>query len=162
MLVAVSSSVIAAPVGGLVSEKPTGAIGCRVEPGVHPLTRAPLEDGVLLSRVEGGQHPSGSSAKEATWEEEDRCHDGGPQSQGMGGCCGFSHERSLDLHLDELSYASRNGDSNCLSSAAESNNGWMELEVTVDSGTCDTVMPISSCDFKILPSYASRNDMEYA
>ena len=37
----------------------------------------------------------------------------------------------------------------------------MELEVTVDSGACDTVMPISSCDFKILPSYASTHGIEY-
>ena len=31
----------------------------------------------------------------------------------------------------------------------------------VDSGACDTVMPVSSCSFKVLPSYQSQNEMEY-
>ena len=34
--------------------------------------------------------------------------------------------------------------------------------MTVDSGACDTVMPVSSlCSFKMLPSYQSLNEMEY-
>ena len=35
------------------------------------------------------------------------------------------------------------------------------MDVTVDSGACDTVMPVSSCSFKVLPSYQSRHEMEY-
>ena len=35
------------------------------------------------------------------------------------------------------------------------------MEVAVDSGACDTVMPLSICDFQILPSYQSRNKMAY-
>ena len=133
--------------GGLVSEKPTGAIGGRVEPGVPCSVRAPLEDGILLSRVEGGQHPR-YDGPDATPRSEDEC--------AKVGCCSFDSSRSFDLHLDELNYSSKGGD-NSLSSAAESDGGWIELEVTVDSGACDTVMPISSCNFKILPSYQSKN-----
>ena len=33
--------------------------------------------------------------------------------------------------------------------------------MTVDSGACDTVMPVSSCSFKVFPSYQSRYEMEY-
>ena len=35
------------------------------------------------------------------------------------------------------------------------------MEVTVDSGACDTVMPVSRCSFKILPLDQPQNDMEY-
>ena len=38
---------------------------------------------------------------------------------------------------------------------------WIEVEVTVDSGACDTVMPLRSCAFKILPSYQSKLGLEY-
>ena len=135
----------------------------RVEPGVHQLIRA--SSGVVLPEAEGGQHLGGSVVKEATREEEDRDCDDGAQSRWKGcsgGCCGIAGDRPFDLHLSEFNYSQKTKDSNCLSSATEShNNGWMELEVTVDSGACDTVMPISSCDFKILPSYASTHGIEY-
>ena len=38
---------------------------------------------------------------------------------------------------------------------------WVEAEVTVNSGACDTVIPVSSCSFKVLPSYQTRHEMEY-
>ena len=40
--------------------------------------------------------------------------------------------------------------------------GWKEIEITIDSGACDTVMPLSSCaDVPVLDSERSRNHMEY-
>ena len=65
--------------------------------------------------------------------------------------------------LSPLEYAKGFGvDSASLSELSDpSDNGWIELEVTVDSGACDTVMPLSSCDFQILPSYQSKNKMKY-
>ena len=124
----------------------SSSVSDRVEPEVHQLIRASSGDGDLLPEAEGGQHLGGSA------EKEKECR----------GCCGFSGEKRFDFHVSEFNYSQRTKDSNCLSSAAEAHNdGWMELEVTVDSGACDTVMPISSCDFKILPSYASTHGMEY-
>ena len=51
--------------------------------------------------------------------------------------------------LSPLEYAKGVGvESASLSELSDpSDNGWIELEVTVDSGACDTVMPLSSCDF---------------
>ena len=69
-------------------------------------------------------------------------------------------DSEIDLHTDELSYANKGN--NSLSPISNVDDGeWVEMEVTVDSGACDTVMPVSSCSFKVLPSYHSRHDMEY-
>ena len=58
------------------------------------------------------------------------------------------------------SYANKGG--NSLSPISDANDGeWVEMEVTVDSGACDTVMPVSSCSLKVLPSYQSHHEMEY-
>ena len=120
------------------------------------MTRASSGDGVLLPEAEGGQHLGGSSVGEASRDiRESRSLV--PDSCG---CCMFNCSSSPDLHLDPLSYATKPGD-NSISSAAEADGGWVQMEVTVDSGACDTVMPISSCSFKILPSYQSKNSMEY-
>ena len=41
-------------------------------------------------------------------------------------------------------------------------NGWKEIEVTIDSGACDTVMPISSCtEIPLHESEKQKNGMEY-
>ena len=119
----------------------SSSVSGRVEPGVHALTRASSGDGVLLPEAEGGQHLGGSRIGEKAR-----------------GCCSFNCSPEMDL--DTLNYAVKPGD-NAISSAAESEGGWVQMEVTVDSGACDTVMPISSCAFKILPSYQSKNAMEY-
>ena len=40
--------------------------------------------------------------------------------------------------------------------------GWNEIEVTVDSGACDTVMPLSLCtDITLLESDQQRSGLEY-
>ena len=40
--------------------------------------------------------------------------------------------------------------------------GWQEIEVTVNSGACDTVMPLSSCsDFGLRESPQQRSGMVY-
>ena len=63
-------------------------------------------------------------------------------------------------HLSPLNYADNGkGHISPLSDAAD--DGWMQIEVTVDSGACDTVMPLSACSFKIIPSFQSKNEMEY-
>ena len=138
---------------------------------MHTLTRASSGDGVLLPEAEGGQHLGGSSVGEASRDVlESRSLD---PVTGLISQCESAHlfevltplRRSTDCekpenHLDPLSYAIKPGD-NAISSAAESDGGWIQMEVTVDSGACDTVMPISSCSFKILPSYQSKNSMEY-
>jgi len=113
--------------------------------------RAPPGD-VSSNGVEGGR-----VEPEVQLDQHLSC--GGSQGENNG-CCNFSCSEPLDLHLDELSYCRMKGD-NQISSAAESDRGWVKLKVTVDSGACDTVMPISSCDFKILPSYQSTHEMEY-
>ena len=49
-----------------------------------------------------------------------------------------------------------------MSPISDANGGeWVEMEVTVDSGACNTVMPVSSCSFKVLPLYQCRHEMEY-
>ena len=47
-------------------------------------------------------------------------------------------------------------------SALGSFQGWQEIEVTVDSGACDTVMPLSLCaDITLRESEQQRNGLEY-
>ena len=47
-------------------------------------------------------------------------------------------------------------------SAMRSPNEWIELEVTVDSGACISVMPIASCEgIEVLENELSRNGAEY-
>ena len=47
-------------------------------------------------------------------------------------------------------------------SALGSYQGWQEIEVTVDSGACDTVMPISLCsDIPRHESEQQRSGLEY-
>ena len=59
--------------------------------------------------------------------------------------------------LSPLEYA--NG---ALSPVSSTENGWIEMEVTVDSGACDTVMPLSMCEgIDVLPSLASLRGMKY-
>ena len=59
--------------------------------------------------------------------------------------------------LSPLEYA--NG---ALSPVSEANNGWFQIEVTVDSGACDTVMPLSMCEgIDVIPSLASLRGMNY-
>ena len=43
----------------------------------------------------------------------------------------------------------------------DGNGDWVEVEVTVYSGACDTIMPLSACDFAILPSCHSKHKMAY-
>ena len=63
-------------------------------------------------------------------------------------------------HIDGLDYVAKTGSLSPISEAVTSE--WEEIEVTVDSGACDTVVPVSSlCSFKIVPSYQSTNEMEY-
>ena len=39
--------------------------------------------------------------------------------------------------------------------------GWKEIEVTIDSGACDTVMPLSSCsDIPVKESQRQRDYLE--
>ena len=45
--------------------------------------------------------------------------------------------------------------------AEEDDGDWAEMEVTVDSCACDMVMPLSVCDFAILPFYQSKHKMAY-
>ena len=89
--------------------------------------RAPLGD-VSLNRVEGGR-----VEPEVQTSQHLSC--GGSQGENYG-CCNFSCSQPLDLHLDELSYCRKRGD-NQISSAAESDRGWVKIRVTVDSGACD-------------------------
>ena len=63
----------------------------------------------------------------------------------------------VPVSLSALEYASFPGPAQL----AEKESAWVEMEVTVGSGACDTVMPLSACDFQILPSYQSRNKMAY-
>ena len=120
------------------------------------MTRASSGDGVLLPEAEGGQHLGGSKVEEASRG----IHEPRSLVPESHGCCSFDSDPMRDLHLDPLSYATKPGD-NSISSASEADGGWVRMEVTVDSGACDTVMPISSCAFKILPSYQSKHAMEY-
>ena len=49
-----------------------------------------------------------------------------------------------------------------LSNLAENRDGWTEIEVTIDSGACDTVMPTSMCKhISIMQTEESRRGMEY-
>ena len=49
-----------------------------------------------------------------------------------------------------------------LSTITEEDLGWIEIEVTIDSGACDTVMPASMCShISILQTEESRRGMEY-
>ena len=47
-------------------------------------------------------------------------------------------------------------------SALGNYRGWHEIEVTIDSGPCDTVMPISLCsDIPLGESEQQRSGLEY-
>ena len=47
-------------------------------------------------------------------------------------------------------------------SAVGDNDGWVEIELTADSGACDTVIPRTTADtIPIMPSLASLRGMEY-
>ena len=60
--------------------------------------------------------------------------------------------------LSPLSYANKQD----LSPMSPGNEGWEEIEMTADSGACDTVMPRKMCSFiPIVPSMQSMREMEY-
>ena len=47
-------------------------------------------------------------------------------------------------------------------SSMEKYKGWSELEVTIDSGACDTVMPISACnEITVQQSEQQKNKLKY-
>ena len=47
-------------------------------------------------------------------------------------------------------------------SAMDGNDGWIEIELTADSGACDTVIPRTMAEsIPIVPSLASLRGMEY-
>ena len=47
-------------------------------------------------------------------------------------------------------------------SERDSGDGWVEIEITIDSGACDTVLPTNWCShISILQSYDSRRGVEY-
>ena len=47
-------------------------------------------------------------------------------------------------------------------SALGSYKGWQEIIITIDSGACDTVMPLSLCgDIQVIASMQSRSGLEY-
>ena len=60
--------------------------------------------------------------------------------------------------LSELNYANTQS----LSPVSPLYDGWEEIEMTADSGACDTVIPEGMCSFiPIIPSEQSRRKMEY-
>ena len=69
-------------------------------------------------------------------------------------------ERSLIAVFD---YNSRHGGMNAPMISALSNfQGWQEIEITVDSGACDTVMPLSLCaEMPLQESDQQRSGLEY-
>ena len=49
-----------------------------------------------------------------------------------------------------------------ISGLGDGDNGWVEIEVTIDSGACDTVMPTRLCShISIVQTEDSRRGMEY-
>ena len=62
-----------------------------------------------------------------------------------------------------LDYKSRaNGMNVPMISTLGSFQGWQDIEAAVDSGTCDTVMPLSLCsDITLRESEQQRNGLEY-
>lgn len=60
-------------------------------------------------------------------------------------------------------YKSQQGGMNPPSISAVGNyRGWLEIEVTLDSGACDTVMPLSLCSETVLrESVQQRNGLDY-
>ena len=134
---------IAVPVDGFQT---TGAIGGWVEPGVA-LEHASSDESLKTEVIK--------SADESTLVEPRSA-----SAHSSCGCCGLGSRHACDLHIDKLSYASKGNNSLSLISDADDGE-WVEMELAVGSGACDTVMPVSSCSSNVLPSYQSRQEMAY-
>ena len=75
---------------------------------------------------------------------------------------GNAKPRWLSHDAEILVLTKRNPRSSCISAVAEEDKGWVEIEVTIDSGACDTVMPTGLCPhISIISTEESRQGMEY-
>ena len=124
---------IAVPVDGFQT---TGAIGGWVEPGVafeHSSSNDSLKTEVIKSADDS------TPVKRSSVSAHESC-----------GCCGLRSWHGYDLHIDNVSYANKGH--NYSSPISNADDGeWVEK----------LVLPVSSCSFKVLPSYQCRHLMEY-
>ena len=71
-------------------------------------------------------------------------------------------EDDNDHPIAVLDYKSGKNASASMISTLGNYQGWYEIEVTVDSGACDTVTPLSLCtDITLLESDQQRSGLEY-